>query len=124
MKTVPMTVQVAGQGEADQVVDLPQEVRLALADIAGVARQGLLAGSVATGLAVMQAMFEAEITVVAGPRGKHDPDRAAMRHGSGKGSVTLGARRVAVTRPRVRTVDGHEVALESYGTFAADDLLT
>ena len=39
MKTVPMTVQVAGQGEADQVADLPQEVRLALADIAGVARQ-------------------------------------------------------------------------------------
>ena len=80
--------------------------------------------SVATGLAVMQAMFEAEITAVAGPRGKHDPGRAAVRHGSGKGSVRLGARRVAVTGPRVRTVDGHEVALESYGRFAADDLLT
>src|SRR5688500_15589490 len=79
--------------------------------------------SVATGLAVMQAMFEAEITEVAGAKGKHDPQRAAVRHGAGKGSVTLGGRRVPVTRPRARTVDGHEVPLASYAHFAADDVL-
>jgi hypothetical protein len=56
-----------------------------LADVAGAAREGLLAMSVATGLAVMQAMFEAEITAITGPRGKHDPDRVAVRHGSGLG---------------------------------------
>lgn len=38
---------------------------MALADIAGVAREGLLALSVAAGLSVMQAMFEAEVTSVA-----------------------------------------------------------
>ena len=97
---------------------------MALADIVGVAREGLLALSVATGMSVMQAMFEAEVTAVAGVKGRHDPARAAVRHGTEKGSVTLGGRRVPVTRPRARTVDGHEVPLQSYGHFAADDLLS
>jgi transposase-like protein len=47
-----------------------------------------------------------------------------VRHGPGKGSVTLGGRRVPVTRPRARTVDRHEVPLTSYEYFAAEDVLT
>jgi len=95
-----------------------------MGDIAGAAREGLLAMSVAAGMAVMQAMFEAEIAAVAGPKGKHDPDRVVVRHGTQKGSVTLGGRRIPVGRPRARTTDGHEVPLASYTHFAADDLLT
>jgi hypothetical protein len=38
--------------------------------------------------------------------------------------MTLGARRVAVSRPRVRTTDDiAEVGLESYGLFSSRDLL-
>jgi len=73
MKTVP-TVHVATKADTVELPDLPEEIRLVFADIAGVAREGLLAMSVAAGLAVMQAMFEAEITAVTGPKGKHDPD--------------------------------------------------
>ena len=72
----------------------------------------------------MAAMFEAEIAEACGPKGKHDAGRAAVRHGAGKGSVTLGGRRVPVERPRARTVDGHEVPLTSYEHFAAEDVLT
>jgi putative transposase len=75
-------------------------------------------------MAVMQAMFDAEITAVCGPKGKHDPDRAAVRHGAGRGSVVLGGRRVPVTRPRARTTDGGEVPLGAYRLFAAEDQLT
>jgi hypothetical protein len=75
------------------LADLPEEIGLALADIAGAAREGLLAMSVAAGMAVMVAMFEAEIAASCGPKGIHDPDRAAVRHGGGRGSVTLGGRR-------------------------------
>ena len=88
MKTVP-TLRVVSKTEAPAeigelgVTDLPAEVRLALGDIAGAARDGLLAMSVAAGLAVMQAMFEAEITAACGPKGRHDPDRVAVRHGAG-----------------------------------------
>ena len=80
--------------------------------------------SVAAGMAVMQAMFQAEVDAVVGPKGRHNPDRTAVRHGAENGSVTLGGRRVPVTRPRARTTDGREVPLASYTHFAADDLLS
>jgi putative transposase len=69
-------------------------------------------------------MFDAEITAACGPKGKHDADRGAVRHGSENGSVVLGGRRVPVRRPRARTADGHEVPLATYRTFAAEDQLT
>jgi hypothetical protein len=79
--------------------------------------------SVATGLKVMAAMMEAEVAELAGPRGKHDLDRVVGRHGSARSSVTLGARRVSVIRPRVRSTDGQEVALSAFAAFTNDDLL-
>jgi putative transposase len=93
-----------------------------MADIAGAAREGLLAMSVAAGMAVMAAMFDAEVSQACGPKGRHDTKRAAVRHGAGKGSVILGGRRVPVGRPRARTIDGHEVPLTAYEHFAAEDL--
>jgi len=129
VKTVP-TLRVVSKTDVPAelaelgAADLPAEVQLALTEIASAAREGLLAMSVAAGLAVMQAMFDAEITAACGPKGKHDPDRAAVRHGAGQGSVVLGGRRVPVRRPRARTADGHEVALASYRAFAAEDQLT
>lgn len=86
-------------------------------------REGLLAASVAIGLEVMGELQEAEVAGLAGPKGKHDPDRSAYRHGSEAGRVTLGGRRVPVQRPRVRSLEGAEVRLESYDTFASVDLL-
>jgi hypothetical protein len=38
--------------------------------------------------------------------------------------VRLGGRRVPVDRPRARGVGGHEVPLQAYGHFAADDQLS
>jgi putative transposase len=123
MKTVP-TVRLVDASETAGLPEWPEEIQLAMTDIAGVAREGLLAMSVAAGMAVMQAMFEAEIAAACGPKGRHDQNRAAVRHGTGRGSVTLGGRKVAVTRPRARTVNGHEVPLSSYAHFAAEDVLT
>lgn len=123
MKTVSSKSKIVTYERVGETAGLPAGVQLVLGDIAEVAREGLLALSVATGLAVMQAMFEADVTAVAGPKGKHDRDRVAVRHGSERGSVTLGGRRVPVTRPRARTLDGHEVPVPSYAAFAAEDLL-
>ncbi len=102
MKTVPRNVRVVTQKQAAQLADLPEEMSLALADIAAVVREGLLAMSVAAGMAVMATMFEAEVTGAAGVKGKHNPERTAVRHGTEKGTVTLGGCRVEVT--------GHEPA--------------
>jgi transposase-like protein len=122
MSKVP-TLRVASKDRAPDLPDLPDEVRVALNEAAASAREGLLAMSVATGLTVMSAMMQAEITSLAGAKGRHDPDRRVVRHGSARSSVTLGARRVPVSRPRARTTDGQEVALETFAAFAADDLL-
>ena len=96
-----------------------------LATFAAHMREGLLAASTAVGLEVMAELMDAEVTATAGPKGKPDRDRAAVRHGTEAGSVTLGGRRVPVRRPRVRTVgdDAREVPLESYTTLPATDLL-
>jgi putative transposase len=128
VKTVPTVRVVSRSDTGDQLrelgVDLPVEVRLALADIGAVAREGLLAISVAAGMAVMQAMFDAEVAAACGPKGRHDVDRTATRHGRENGSVVLGGRRVPVSRPRARTTDGHEVPLSTYRLFAGEDQLT
>ncbi len=61
---------------------------------------------------------------MAAARGNHDPARTAVRHGTEKGAVSLGGRRVPVSRPRARTVDGHVVLLQSYVRFATGDVLS
>jgi transposase-like protein len=74
---------------------------------------------------VVHALLELEVDEVVGPKGKHDPGRTAKRHGHEDGSMTLGGRRVAVRRPRVRTVDDeHELPVQTYEYFADRDPLT
>jgi transposase-like protein len=105
--------------------ELPPRVERALGELAGAAREGLLALSVGVGLGVMAELMAEEVDAVVGPKGKHDPERSAVRHGREGGEVTLGGRRVAVDRPRARTVDGEsEVPLETYQHFADRDPLT
>jgi putative transposase len=85
---------------------VPEQVTVALAEIAESAKEGLLALAVGAGLQVMQTLMEESVVALAGPKGKHNPDRTAVRHGHEQGSVTLGGRRVRVQRPRVRAADG------------------
>jgi len=99
-------------------------VSVALAELAGELREGLLALAVGTGLQVMAAIMEADVTAVCGPKGRHDPERTAVRHGHGAGSVTLGGRRVPVQRPRMRAADGSgELAVASYELFSDTEIL-
>ena len=104
---------------------LPPRVQEALGQLVGSAKEGLLALSVGVGLGVLAELLEEEVVEVVGAKGKHDADRAAVRHGHEAGEVTLGGRRVAVERPRVRSADGRaEVRLATYDYFADRDPLT
>jgi putative transposase len=102
---------------------LPAEIQEALGELVGAAREGLLALSVGVGLRVVHELMEAEVTEIVGPRGKWNPDRAASRHGHEDGSMTLGGRRVPVSRPRVRSVEGNELPITTYEYFADRDPL-
>ena len=103
---------------------VPDQVSVVMDEIAAEMREGLLALAVGAGLQVMQQLMEADVAAACGPRGRHDPDRTATRHGREAGSVTLGGRRVPVTRPRVRAVDGSgEVPVPTYELFSSTELL-
>jgi putative transposase len=104
---------------------LPPRIQEALGELVGAAREGLLALSVGVGLGVVHELLELEVTEVVGPKGKHDPDRTAKRHGHENGSMTLGGRRVPVRRPRMRRADDeHELPVQTYEYFADRDPLT
>jgi putative transposase len=103
---------------------MPDAVTVTLAELAGSLREGLLALAVGAGLQVMDALIDESVTALAGPKFKHDAERAAVRHGTEVGSVVLGGRRVPVRRPRVRTADSSaEVAVPAYELFSSTDLL-
>jgi putative transposase len=103
---------------------VPEAVTVAMAEIAEDMGEGLLALAVGAGLQVMATLMQADVAAVAGPRGKHNPDRVGVRHGTERGSVTLGGRRVPVDRPRVRAVDGSvELVVPVYELFSSTEIL-
>ena len=114
-----------GQAVVASEAVLPVRVQEALGELVGVAREGLLALSVGVGLGVLAELMEEEVDEVVGPKGRHDPERTAVRHGHEAGEVTLGGRRLPVERPRVRSADGQaELPLQTYAHFADRDPLT
>jgi len=111
------------QASTEEAV-LPKRIQEALGQLVGAAKEGLLALSVGVGLGVLAELLEEEVDEVVGPKGRHDAERSAVRHGHESGEVTLGGRRVHVERPRVRSADGsEEVRLQTYEHFASRDAL-
>jgi putative transposase len=103
---------------------VPETVSVALTELAGEIREGLLALAVGTGLQVMAAIMEQDVTAVCGPKGRHDSNRTATRHGHGAGSVTLGGRQLPVERPRMRAIDGSgELPVPAYEVFSDTEVL-
>jgi hypothetical protein len=87
------------------------------------ARAALWDTVVLSGLAVVEEELEAERTALCGPRYAHIAERKAIRAGHVSSSLTLGGRRAEVKRPRVRSIDGHELELASWQTWSSRDPL-
>jgi len=124
-RTTPKKAKADPQRSAHEgAVALPDAVSVAVGELAGELEEGLLAFAVGAGLQVLGAILDAEVTALAGPKGRHDPQRSAVRHGSDDGLVTLGGRQVSITRPRVRTADrSAEVALPTYELVGSTEML-
>ena len=91
---------------------VPDQVSVAMGEIVAELREGLLALAVGAGLQVMQQLMEADVTAACGPRGKHDPDRTATRHGREAGLVTV----VVVGRPEQGCIWGQRRLRGAAGT--------
>ena len=87
------------------------------------ASEGLLSLSTRVGLEVVRQLLEADVTAQAGPKGTHNPDRTAYRHGTGKTPVVMGGQKARIQRPRVRSKEGVELQLPTLSAFQNEDPL-
>jgi len=88
-------------------------------------KEGLKALCTVVGWEVMQQLFTDETEELCGPKGKHDKERKAYRHGADKTKVVLGGEKRSVQTPRVRAKDGSgEMPLETLIFFQNEDQLT
>ncbi len=124
-RTTPRTAKSDPRRVAhESAIALPDAVTVAVGELAGELEEGLLAFAVGAGLKVLGVILDNEATALAGPKGVHDPDRAAVRHGTEDGLVALGGRQVSIRRPRLRSADRtSEVALPTYQLCTSTEVL-
>jgi transposase-like protein len=91
--------------------------------LAELASEGLLALSLQVGLEVFRQMLARDVMVLAGVKGRHNPDRSAYRHGTETTRVVMGGQKVSVKRPRVRSKEGAELQLPTLSAFQNEDPL-
>ncbi len=72
---------------------------------------------------MLSAMMEEDRVALCGSKGVPDPSRSAYRGGHTQSWVTLGGRKIAVSRPRVRAVDAAELGLPTFAWAAQTDPL-
>ena len=89
----------------------------------GLVREALYDTVIGAGLACVDEALEAERVALCGARYAHLADRQALRAGHVASSLVLGGRRVAVQRPRARSVEGCELGLPSWREWSARDPL-
>jgi hypothetical protein len=74
-----VTPEQVAMAEQHRRGELPDRIEGALGELAGAAKEGLMALSVGVGLGVLHELMAAEVDEVVGPKGKHDRDRSATR---------------------------------------------
>lgn len=72
---------------------------------------------------VLQAMMSEEVEEKVGPKGKHNADRSAYRHGTEGTSVVLGGQKARIDKPRLRSKDDKEIPLDILNQFQSEDAL-
>jgi putative transposase len=75
------------------------------------------------GLQILRAILEDEVTRRVGPPHRPGPTAGCVRWGKQPGYVVFAGQKVPLERPRVRTREGEEVALDSYGQLQQDGKL-
>ena len=105
--------------------NLPLPVKeLTLSDLQQAVKNRFGSFCTAVGIRALLTLMEQDVEAVAGPKGKHNPERTAYRHGFQETTVPMGNQRIAIKRPRVRsTIDNQELPIPSYEAFNSDDEL-
>ena len=88
----------------------------------------LIRSLIPLGLMHVEDLLTKELQELAGVRyARKDEEQRGRRHGSNPGSIRLGGQRIPIRVPRVRSADGGEIPLRSYGALSTggdlDELL-
>jgi putative transposase len=75
------------------------------------------------GLQILRAILENEVTSRVGPPHRPNPSAGCVRWRKQSGYVVFAGQKIPLERPRVRTREGPEVELESYGQLQQDGKL-
>ena len=110
------------KSDKNQVVSQEAKTLALVASIAATVKEGLHELVLRSGLEVVAAMMEADRVALCGPRYAHS-EHGAHRAGTAPGELPMGGRRVAMKRPRVRSMDGRELPLPHWEYFAGLDPL-
>jgi transposase-like protein len=86
-------------------------------------RHAFLGLCIDAGQKVLAAMMEADRVAHCGPKGVPDAARRAVRGGTTASQVVLGGQRIAVRRPRARSMTEGELALRSFEWACGSDPL-
>jgi len=111
--------------QSNEKNDQPLSVKqLLLLDLQEAVKGRFASFCTAVGIQALTVMMDQDVEAVAGPKGKHDTNRTAYRHGAQATTIPMGNQRLAMERPRVRSIDTkQELPIPSYEAFALDDQL-
>lgn len=96
---------------------------LPLLEVVVALKDGLRELVVSSGMQVLEALLEDDREKLCGPKRKQQVEREAYRYGYDHGQLVMGGRKVSVAKPRVRGVNGGEVALPAWEAFRDTDPL-
>ena len=89
------------------------------------AKQALREVMLSAGTDVLMALLEQDREALCGPRHEQSEGRENHRYGYDTGPLVLGGRKVAVRKPRVRSIGGdEEIELPTWRQFSDEDPLT
>ena len=103
--------------------NVPVQFSLPVAGVLRDVQSAFFGLCVGAGKAVLSAMMEQDRVALCGPKGVPDSARSAYRGGHTKSWVTLGGRKIAIARPRVRALSAAEPGLPTFAWAAQTDPL-
>jgi putative transposase len=92
-------------------------------ELRGLMHASLKGFAVEMGVQIAAHLLEEDVVRLCGQKNSRDPNRENCRHGNQPGYVILGGQKVAVRRPRVRSIGGVEVDLDVYSMLQSADAM-
>lgn len=113
----------ATQSTVDRNLPIPIQ-ELIMRDLQQAVKGRFSSFCTAVGIQALMTLMDQDVEAMAGPKGKHDPNRTAYRHGYQNTTVPMGNQRLGIKRPRARSIETDtDLPIPSYEAFANDDEL-